>query len=303
MMTFLVNQVADLKDRGVEVEIFALEKDIRPSSPGRYFEYQMAGKTHYLETSESVFLRLLVAIPKIVHIFFTRPVLLFKIFNCCKYGRNALSLKLLFWVEPFLGKKFDLVHCHFGPVANKFLIIKEILGLKQPIVTTFYGYDVSRVFKQKPADYYDKLKKESSLFLVMSNNMKERVVARGFPAERVRVLPVSIDVESYPFSERTLKPGQTINIISVGNFVEKKGFDDLLRALAIVREKTKKPFKCTIVGDGPLREKIYGLTEKLKLKNLVEFKGYMKIENIIEFFKKMHLFVQPSKTASDGDME
>ena len=45
------------------------------------------------------------------------------------------------------------------------------------------------------------------------------------------------------------------------------------------------------------------MTESLKLWDVVEFKGYMKIEDIIKMFSDTHLFMQPSKTASDGDKE
>ena len=107
----------------------------------------------------------------------------------------------------------------------------------------------------------------------------------------------------YPYKERMIQDGELINIISVGRFVEKKGFDDLLSALAIVKEKSKRTFKCYIIGDGELKDKLFNLTEKLKLKDVVEYKGYMKIEDIINHFSNTHLFVQPSKTAINGDME
>src|SRR5205814_7640499 len=141
-------------------------------------------------------------------------------------------------IEPFIGKKFDLVHCHFGPVANKYLLVKDILNLDVPLVTTLYGFDVSAYFKQCPPNIYDRLKRECELFFVMSDNMKQRVLARGFPENKVKVHPVSINVDSYPFSERKCRSDGVVEIASVGRFVEKKGFDDLLRALSIVRRRT-----------------------------------------------------------------
>ena len=51
--------------------------------------------------------------------------------------------------------------------------------------------------------------------------------------------------------------------------------------------------------DRQLRE----LTLSLGLSSEVEFKGSMRIEDIIEFLPEMHIMVQPSKTAKDGDME
>jgi colanic acid/amylovoran biosynthesis glycosyltransferase len=301
--TFIINQVADLIDRGMQVEIFSFKKGNREAISERYYKYKMKNLTHYIGMPESRILRIILALSKVMRILLLGPGILSKVFNFKRYKKNALSLKLLFWVEPFLGKKFDLVHCHFGPIANKFLIIKEILGIKTKIITTFYGYDVSIKLRQKPKNYYDRLKKESSLFFVMSNNMKKRVVDYGFLAEKVKVLPISIDVSSYPFWQRQKEEGETINIVSVGRFVEKKGLDDLLRALAIVRKKTKRRFKCSIIGGGPSQEELYGLTNSLNINDIVEYKGYMKIEDIINYFQNMHLYVQPSKTASTGDME
>ncbi len=301
--TFVINQVADLMDRGIEVEIYSFHKGDKENISQRYHTYNMAELVHYLDTPKNIVTRLRSAIPKIAHVFVTHPLLLFKIFNIRRYRRKALSLSLLFWIEPFLDKKFDLAHCHFGTVANNYLSIKKILGLRQKIVTTFYGYDASRIFNENRSDYYAELKEESTLFFAMSHNMKERLVAQGFEKNKIKVLPVSIDLQSYPYKERTPHDGEPVNIISVGRFVEKKGFDDLLRALAIVKEKSKKAFKCYIIGDGVMKDELFALTDQLKLKDIVEYKGFMNMEAIITFFMGMHVFVQPSKTARNGDME
>lgn len=301
--TFIINQVADLIDRGIEIEIFSFRKGDKNNISQRFYEYNMFNKVHYLDTPHNLIIRVLSAIPRIIHILFTDIFLLFKILNFKNYGRKALNLNLLFKIEPFVGKRFDLFHCHFGRIANDFLMIKEILGLEQRMVTSFYGRDVSCLFEKEPENYYDKLKRESSLFFVMSHNMKDRIIDNGFDHNKIRVLPVSIDVNSYPYKERNLHNGELIKIISVGRFIEKKGFDDILRALAIVKEKSKRLFKCYIIGDGVLKDKLLNMTENLKLWDVVEFKGYMKVEDIIKMFSDTHLFLQPSKTASDGDME
>jgi len=301
--TFIINQIADLNDRGFEVEIFAFEKGGLENVSQRFFDYKMAEKTYYLEMPKNKLRRLIKALPKAIHILLTRPEIFTKIFNFKKYGQLASSLKLLFYIEPFLGKSHDLVHCHFGKIANKYLIIREILGSKVKFMTSFYGFDVSMVFKEKPADYYDMLKKECPKYIVMSNNMKQRVVNYGFDGDKIEVVPISIDVSKYPYKERCWRAGETTQMISVGRFVEKKGFDDLLRAMAIVKQKATKPFKLFIVGGGDLEARLKQMTEELKIKDIVEYLGYMKIEDLIKYFSKMHLYIQSSKTASDGDME
>lgn len=302
--TFIINQVADLLDRGIDVEIFSFRKGGEKNISEKFSLYDMGRRVHYCDMPKNLALRCARALPKMLYLLKYNRRALFCALNVARYGRNALSLKLLYWVEPFARmKSVDLIHCHFGTIASKFLIIKDILELPQRMITSFYGYDVSHIFQQKGPHVYDRLKQESSLFFVMSENMKERVVAYGFDEGKVEVLPVSIDVDAYPFHERTVGENERVRIASVGRFVEKKGFDDLLRALAIVKERTKKQFKCFIVGGGPLEKTLHELTQSLGIEDIVEYKGYMKIEGIIDFFKDIHFFVQPSKTAINGDME
>ncbi len=301
--TFIINQVADLIDRGVDVQVFSFRRGDDEYVSERYTKYGLSERVVYLDVPTSFLERLQKALPKFVSLLQKKPMSFFRALNPFKYGVNALSLKTLFWVEPFLGSDFDLVHCHFGPVANKYLVIREILAQKQKFITTFYGYDVSHIPKEKGAGYYTKLANVCSHFLVMSNDMLNRVVPLGIPIEKITVLPISVDVDELPFAQRSLKIGETVEIVSVGRFVEKKGFDDLLRAATILKTKSRQPFHISIIGGGALELTLRTMVKDLGLEDTVTFEGYLKIEDIIQLFLKKHIYVQPSKTATDGDME
>jgi colanic acid/amylovoran biosynthesis glycosyltransferase len=301
---WFINQIGDLMDRGVDVKIYTLENGGLENVSERYFSYNMAGHTASLDMPDFLPKRIFLAIPKLLHVLFAQPSALCEIFNIKKYGSEAYSLKLLYRTEPLLGLDADLIHCHFGNIANRFLITRDILKLPQPFLTSFYGFDISSVPKQKGIGYYNRLKKECTRFIVMSNNMKERVAAIGFDPQRLIVLPISVDVEGFTHAERVYKEGEPVRIISVGRFVEKKGFDDLIKALAIVKKKASRPVKLTIVG-GPKEEeqKLIALANEYGVNEMIEWKGYMKSQDIIELYKAQHLYVQASKTASNGDME
>ena len=302
--TFIINQVADLLERGVDVEIFALGGRPGADISDRYNQYRMGERTHYLELPSGRIRMLALALPKILKFMVLNPSALFRLlFSDQSDAKQTYRSRLLFDSSAFLGKSFDLVHCHFGPVAVRYLETRRVLRHVAKLVTTFYGYDVSRVFKSMPPDYYDELKRTGSLFFVMSDDMKRRVVSAGFSEEKVVVLPVSIDVRSYPYSPRAAAPGETVNIVSVGRFVEKKGFDDIIRAVSLVKERTKDPFKVTLIGGGPEESKLKELVSAKGLNDCVEFKPPMAVERIVQSFMTMHLFVQPSQTAADGEME
>lgn len=294
--TFIIDQACDLIDRGIEVTIYAFNKgrDMDNISE-RYFSYKLDERTKYINSPANKISRILLAIPRLILLSLRKPHAILKFITSPHY------LKFLSWNTNMFSEYHDLYHCHFGGVALNFVIIKEILGIKEKFITSLYGNDISKGIRERGVGAYREVIQECSLFFVMSENMKERVVGYGFPPNKVLVHPVGIDLDKYSYQKNnSVDP---VNIISVGRFVEKKGFDDLIRALAIVKEKTTKKFKCYIVGDGPLREKIYSMVESLKLQEVIDFKGFMPMDKIAVLFKQMHFFVQPSKTARDGDME
>ena len=283
--TFIINQVADLLERGVDIKVFAYGHGGSELISERFSQYHMSIRTYYLHPPKSMFRRVLKSFTLTLWMLFLHTRVLFRAINVFKYHREAWSLRLLFSVAQFCGKDINLVHCHFGDIALQFLNIREAMLLR-------LGDNI-----------YNRLKIEGDLFFVMSEDMKRRVLANGFSEKKVRVLPVSIDVASYPYRERRFEQGKSVEIVSVGRFVEKKGMDDLIRALAIVRSRCRTQFRCSIVGGGGLERSLLQLVKQLDLKDRVYFTGYMKVEDMIRYFGGMHFMVQASKTASDGDME
>ena len=302
--TFIIDQVAGLLDRGVDVEIYSFSVGDETNVARRYFDYDMHLRVTYLNYPIGKISRLVRVWPRVWRLMLRQRRVLLQAINVPRHGRWALSLKLLYWAEPLAGKQYDVVHCHFGTVARDFVHAREAAGLSAtPLVTTFYGVDVSRVFADEDVSYYDELKDVCSLYFVMSEDMRRRVIAYGFPADRVRVHPVGVDLDTHPFHPRTLDDGDELRVLAVGRFVEKKGFDDLLRALALVKKQTSRPVSCVIVGDGPLDGELKQLTHELGIAALVHFAGLQPVERVVELMNDAHVLVTPSKTAADGDME
>ncbi len=300
-VAFLIQQVAALRERGISVTVFSFTHGSEQAVAQEYHTHHMGELTRYLEVPRSWLLRWWRAFPKMVSMAWKNPRALVRVCNVRRYGKDALSLRLLYWAHGFLGATFDLAHCHFGPAANKFVLIREVLGLPQPFVTTFYGYDVSRVFHEQGPHVYDSLRAACALFFVMSHDMKRRLMERGFDPEKIEVGPPGIRVQEYAFRERCR--GACVNIASVGRLIPKKGFDDLLRALDLVRRRSSIPIACTIIGDGPLRTELGCLTDSLNLNDIVTYTGYMSMEDINKKLYEMDVYIQSSKTDLSGNME
>lgn len=300
--TYITGQIAGLLEREIRVSICSFRRGDPVHAAASYEAHKMGALTTYLDFPERWTRRAVVAGRAALRLLRYKPVALFRTLNFFRYGADAWSLKLLCWAGPFAGLEADIVHCHFGPIADRFRILRDILGLRQPWLTTFYGYDVSQVPQQKGREVYRALARECPQFLVMSEDMKRRVIALGFEPEKVLVHPVGIDVDAYPYRERS-DHADPVRLVTVARLVEKKGIDDLLRALAEARTRTLRPLTCTIIGDGPLRESLQDLAREQRVDDSVAWKGFVRQEDMIHELDAADMYLQPSKTSSTGDME
>jgi len=305
--SWFIEQTTALMDLGVDIDIYSFKKGGAGDISEKVKKYKLLEKTTYLEFPSRRSRRLMLAFSLVFKVLLLNPRILFHALNYRKYGREALSLKYLFWIAPLIGRmdKYSVVHCHFGMVANKFLIIRDILGLRQKFITTFYGQDSSKYIQAKGISAYDKLKKESSYILVMTEEMKERFVGLGFPLEKLLVHYTGVSVDNYKFHCHSFKKGDVFKIIFVGRFVEKKGLEDLLRAIKIATEDYQK-IEAHIIGDTEdlvYKKKILKLIEDLGIGKNVILRGLVPHRQVLDMFSEMHLMTQLSKTAKNGDTD
>jgi colanic acid/amylovoran biosynthesis glycosyltransferase len=93
-----------------------------------------------------------------------------------------------------------------------------------------------------------------------------------------------------------------IRILSVGRFVEKKGFEFGIRAVsALIGEDFEIEY--LIAGDGPLNTQLKQLVSQLGTSDHIRFLGWKQPDEIAELLRKSDLLLAPSVTACDGDME
>lgn len=106
--------------------------------------------------------------------------------------------------------------------------------------------------------------------VVLSQFMRDNLIANGFSPERITLLPPHIPVvEPAP-----LRPAKTTDapprIVFIGQLVRGKGADLLLRLLPLLRQ----PCRVEIVGDGKDRAMLEALASSLGVAERVEFSGW-----------------------------
>jgi glycosyltransferase involved in cell wall biosynthesis len=197
--------------------------------------------------------------------------------------------------------KPKLIHAHFGTDGLKILPLARALGL--PLITHLRGYDVTRskaalIGSGRPTWAYYALQRgrlmaQGALFLAVSDALREKAVALGFPAARTRTHYNGVDLDRFQPLKRPREPG---TILHVGRLVEKKGSADLIRALAGMAG-----VRLIVIGDGPLRGQLQRQAGELGVK--AQFLGAQSVGEVATWMRRATLLAAPSVTASDGDAE
>jgi len=208
----------------------------------------------------------------------------FRLFGTSKTMQNAIQ-----------REDIGILHSHFGIAGRAILGVKKRAGI--PMVTSFYGYDCYSFPRKKP-DVYRALFNEGELFLALGSRMKERLVSLGCPEEKIRIHHIGVKNEKYVQRKKKAK----IIFLAVARFVEKKGLEYAIKAFLEVRKNVKCELR--LVGNGPLAGRLKSMAAgHPDIKFIDNFsspdpRGIVRNEML-----SADIFVLPSITASDGDME
>ena len=84
-----------------------------------------------------------------------------------------------------------------------------------------------------------------------------------------------------------------MNLIAVGRLVPRKGFDTVLKAMNVLRQRGLD-LVLRIVGDGPERDALESLTSELDLRECVSFVGYVPRERMCHQLSNADVLVSGS---------
>lgn len=232
-----------------------------------------------------------------------------------RVAKRGLRLRKIYFYLYFLyylaKDRPDVVHAHFGPSGQRFLVLKRIINV--PLITTFYGYDVNQIIQEHPAwlDKYRRLFRDGTLFLVEGSYMKKSLAAIGCPEEKILVQHLGVDVDTIKFVPRKIVHGEETRILMAASFREKKGIPYGIDAFGHFKNMhPQAKASLTIIGDSAgdrsgeeQKRLILKHIEKHHIENSVKMMGYQSHEVFIRELYSHHLFLAPSVQASDGDSE
>ena len=215
----------------------------------------------------------------------------------------ALSSKLVDTIKLF---GIELLHVHYAiPHAYAGYMAKKILeedGIYIPMVTTLHGTDITLVGNHpfyKPAVTFSINK--SDVVTSVSESLKQDTLEFFDIKKEIHVIPNFIDKRKYNRTpencHRSLmaKPDERI-LTHVSNFRKVKRVQDVIKVFYQVQKEI--PAKLIMVGEGPEKEGIELMVDKLSIQDKVIFLGNSnEVEHILCF---SDLFLLPSEQESFG---
>jgi glycosyltransferase involved in cell wall biosynthesis len=175
--------------------------------------------------------------------------------------------------------RIDLVHAHGALSPATIALGGRLLGL--PCLVTVLGTgphgDLARLARKPLGRLRSRLLFRSAWFAALSVDVRQELLARGVPAERIFTLPNGVDLEVHrpAGAEERRRLRQRLGLPAerfVGTFVGRlhpvKDVDTLLGAATRVPELT-----LVVVGDGPERARLEGQAARLGVEGRVSFRG------------------------------
>ena len=125
--------------------------------------------------------------------------------------------------------------------------------------------------------------------------------AYKIPPQRVSIIPGGVDLKRFrPTDDRAdirrrLKiPKDKMVLFTVRNLVPRMGLENLILAIRKVVQTTPDIY-LVLGGEGPLREHLARLVNRLGLENLVRFAGFISEDELPEYYRMADFFVLPTK--------
>jgi glycosyltransferase involved in cell wall biosynthesis len=144
--------------------------------------------------------------------------------------------------------------------------------------------------------------------VTLAEVMKEHIVAKGVPADRVTVVPNAVDAEVFEPTGRDLELASRLGIAAedtvlgyVTSFNAYEGLRYLIEAGARLRLHGRRA-KVLLVGDGPERAHLEQLARRLGVAEHVIFTGRLHHDEVGRYYDLIDVFVVPRTSEATTEL-
>lgn len=288
---FILNQMTGVIDRGHELDIFAAMPGPAHHAQPIVLDYGLLQRTFPLP---NVFFRS----KRIRHA--VQPNGNPAATNLLKSLESSKSRSLV--LQEIRQRPYDIIHCQFGVYGLRAVSWRALRMLPGKIVTSFRGYDATRIPREKRPGIYRPLFDRGDLFLPVSESIRDRLVRLGCDERKILVHRSGIDTTKFPFVERRPPKQGEIRLATVARLVPKKGLEYAIRAVARLARR-RRDIRYEIIGRGPLKQTLKRIVRELDAEEYITLSGWKCHDDLSVLLGRAHILICPSVTAKSGDQE
>lgn len=211
---------------------------------------------------------------------------------------------LRFWAQAANYSRFleDFPHqiLHVHQAFNRQFLCQSVLQIDKPIVVT--AHSINTLLEPHP-DWAEKMifanYRRADWFIAVSNFVKEKIVEFGADPKKVTVIPNGVDADKFsPGSKLEVReklhlPSDAFLFLYIGNLINRKGIDVLIKAFSQVNQ-SRADTGLFIIGDGPQLQELEQLARDCKVADKVSFEGYKDFDEMPIWYRAADVFVMPS---------
>lgn len=189
------------------------------------------------------------------------------------------------------------LHAHFGTAATTVTrLAARLTGV--PYTFTAHAKDIFHEAVD-PTDLACKMRDAKAVVTVSDFNLEHLRSTYGIAAQRVVRLYNGLDLECFAFTDPAERPAV---VAAVGRLVEKKGFADLIDAVARLRAGGRE-LRVDLVGAGPLEPDLREQVHALRLDGVVRLHGALPQGRVREVVRSAAALAVPCVVGSDGNRD
>jgi len=305
--TFISNEIRLLEEMGFTIHIYSMR------APRENFSHdsikKIKAKVTYLPSS--MFFGLPAFLWYNLRLFLRMPKRYLKCLKLMK-TRFALAPKKYTWIKHMLqggyivqksviddGVDLGHMHGHFAHTPTTVTMYAALLA-DVPFSFTAHAKDI---YTQDPRRFEDKI--DLAKFVVTCTRYNEdylsKVSRNGKP---IHCVYHGINLDLFSPNGRALEAKPTYHILTVARFVEKKGLDTILHALAKLRAEGVD-FRYTLVGEGKAKfnRMVKKLITDLGLEDVTTLPGTITHDDVIALLGEADCFTLGCREAKDGDRD
>jgi len=191
--------------------------------------------------------------------------------------------------------KPDVIHAHFAvPAGAAAWAVARLTGV--PYVLTAHLGDVPGGAPEKTSRWFRWIGPftrpiwQGAARISAVSEFTRRLATASYPVD-VEVIPNGVDVET--LRPRALHLHQPPHILFAARFMPQKNPLQVVRVLSRLRDL---PWRCTMLGDGPLRAEVEAAVQVEGLASRFAFPGWVTPQQVLEHFEEGDILFMPSRS-------